>query len=408
MQVGGEMNLVGEDGKSHELPMSVLANLRYDEAALALDKSGRVVRSARYYDDTRAVIKIDKGGEKPSVDPAHRLIIAERRDEAPCVLYCPEERLTREELDLLDLPGGTLVLDDLLPAKPVALGESWKLSDATLAALLCLDAVGWSDVECMLGEIKDGVADVAAAGNASGAIGGISTEIQLKIKYRFDVAAGQITNFAMLIKEKRGVGHIGPGLDTVAKVLMKITPIYASRTLSADVIQRLPKASTPELLALDYTPAGGLFHLDYDRRWYVTGDEPKLAVLRLVDRGELVAQCNVSALPVVKKPVTLAEFQRDIQRALDKSFGQFTGAVQTTNEAGYLVFRATVRGDVGKLPIEWIYYLIQDRQGHRVSLAFTFQENQRERFGAADQGVVAALRLSEPPTPTAAKPAQAR
>jgi hypothetical protein len=408
MQVGGDVKMVGDKGEAHTLPMSVLANLRYDEAVLALNKSGRPVRSVRHYDDTRAVIKIDKGGEKPSVDPARRLIIAERAEGAPCKLYCPRARLKREELDLVDLPGGTLVLDDLLAGKEVALGESWKLADETLAALLCLDAVGWSDVECMLAEVKDQVADVAAGGNVSGAIGGISTDIELKIKYKFDLAARRMTNFAMLIKEKRAVGHIGPGLDTVAKVLVKITPISASPTLSADVIRAVPRASTPELLALDYTPGSGLFRFDYDRRWYVTGDEPKLAVLRLVDRGELVAQCNVSALPEVKKPVTLAEFQHDIEQALGKNFGQFTSAGQTTSATGYAVYRVGVQGTVGQLPIEWIYYLVQDQKGHRVSLAFTFQESLRERFAAADRGMIDALRLTEPPAPTAARAATAR
>ena len=32
----------------------------------------------------------------------------------------------------------------------------------------------------------------------------------------------------MLIKEKRSVGHVGPGLDTVAKLIMKLQPIAAS------------------------------------------------------------------------------------------------------------------------------------------------------------------------------------
>ncbi len=404
LQVGGEFKFVADDGKTTELPMSVVANFGYDESLLALDASGRPARSVRYYDDARAVIKIDKGGEKPVFDPARRLIIVDRNDKSPCLLYCPTATLRREELDLIDLPGGTLVLDEVLPTEPVALGESWKLADTTLGALLCLDAVGWSDVECVLGTLKDGLADIAAAGRVSGAVGGISSEIELKIKYKFDVRAGRITAFAMLIKEKRAVGHLGPGLDTVAKVIVKITPKSASRALTPSRIRQIPKRTTPKLLELGYVPKGGQFRFRYDRRWYVTGDDPKLAVLRMVDRGELLAQCNLSALPKVKKPVTLAEFQRDVERSLGKNFGRFTSASQTVNEAGYAAFRVVVQGKVSELPIEWIYYLVQDRQGHRVSLAFTLQQNLRERFAEADRRVVEALQLTEPPTPTAAKP----
>jgi hypothetical protein len=405
LQVGGEFKFVADDGKATELPMSVVANFGYDESLLALDPSGRPARSVRYYDDARAVIKIDKGGEKPAFDPARRLIIAERNDKSPCLLYCPTATLSREELDLIDVPGGTLVLDDVLPTGPVALGESWKLADTTLAALLCLDAVGWSDVECVLGQVKDGLADVAAAGRVSGAVDGIATEIELKIKYKFDVRAGHITSFAMLIKEKREVGHLGPGLDTVAKVLVKITPKSASPALSESRIRQIPKRTTPELLELGYVPKGGQFRFRYDRRWYVTGDEPKLAALRMVDRGELLAQCNLSALPNVKKPVTLAEFQRDVERSLGRNFGRFTSASQVVNESGYAVFRVVVQGTISELPIEWIYYLVQDRQGHRVSLAFSLEQSLRERFADADRHVVEALRLTVPPTPTAARPA---
>jgi hypothetical protein len=284
-------------------------------------------------------------------------------------------------------------------------GEPWKLTDETLVALLCLDAVGWSDVQCVLGEVKNQVADVAAAGNVSGAVAGIATELELKIKFKFNMAAGRITDFALLIKEKRAVGHIGPGLDTVAKLLIRITPIATSRSLTSEVLARAPQTPAPELLALSYAPKHGRFRLDYDRRWYVTGDESKLAVLRLLDRGELVAQCNVSALPAVTKPVTLPEFQRDIERTLGKNFGQWSSAGQTTSEAGYQVYRVGVKGTVSQIPIEWIYYLVQDRDGRRVSLAFTFQESQKDRFAAADQGMITALRLTEPQAPTAAKPA---
>jgi hypothetical protein len=125
----------------------------------------------------------------------------------------------------------------------------------------------------------------------------------------------------------------------------------------------------------------------------------------MVDRGELVAQCNISPLPKLEKAIPLAEFQRDVQRTLGKNFGQFVNAGQTINESGYAVFRVVVHGDVGGLPIEWIYYLVQDRAGHRVSLAFTLEQSLSERFATTDKAMVAALALTEPPAPTAAKPA---
>lgn len=403
LQVGGDLKLVS-DGEATDLPMSVIANLKYDERIRALDQQGRPSRSVRYYDDARAVIKVDTGGQRPALDASHRLILVDRPSQSAPLLYCPTSALSREELDLIDVPGGSLLLDELLPDEPVAFGESWKLDDQALAKLLCLDAVSWSEVTSTLGELKDGKAEIAAAGTLNGAIGGVATEIELKAKYRFDLVHRQVTFLALLIKEKRAVGHVGPGLDTVAKLIMSITPIKSSKYLSRQVVAKLPDRSA-DASELAYSAVSGQFRFQYDRRWYLTSDDAKLTILRLLDRGELVAQCNISLLPGTKKsPTTLAEFQKDVQTSLGKSFGQFTHASQSNNDAGYLVYRVVARGEVSQLPIEWIYYLIQEPMGRRVTLAFTYEQPLAERFANADRPLVRQLRITEPPTPTAAKP----
>jgi hypothetical protein len=403
VQMGGDLKLV-TDGQPKQLPMSVVANLKYDEQLLATDDQ-RPTRAIRYYDDARAVIKVDKGGEKPALDNAHRLIAVEKQAKRAAVLYCPAAPLAREELDLIDVPGNSMLVDQLLPAEAIALGQSWKLSDQGLCELLGLDAVSWTDVESVLGEITEGVAHMAAAGSVSGAVGGVSTEIELKAKYRFNLKQQRVTYLALLIKEKRAVGHIGPGLDTVAKLIMTFTPLASSEHLSQAALATVPDKLTPEMLELSHTGLAGGFRFEYDRRWYLTSEDPKLAVLRLLDRGELVAQCNVSPLPNGQKSsANLAEFQHDVQDSLGKNFGQFVNASQGTNDAGYTVLRVVARGVVSQLPIEWIYYLITDGKGQRVTLAFTFEQDLEERFAQADRVLVSQLRLTEPPAPTAAKP----
>jgi hypothetical protein len=395
------------DQKPKTLPMSVIANLKYDEQLLAVDDAGRPSRSLRYYDDTRAVIKLSQEGGKPKLDDGHRLIAVERTGDAAPVLFSPASALNREELDLIDVPGSSLLVDDLLPPNPVAFGESWKLSDQCMTNLLSLDAVSWTDVTCVLGEIKDGIAEVAGAGTVNGAAGGVSTEIEVKIKYRYDVSRQRIAYLAMLIKEKRAIGHIGPGLDTVAKLIVSITPLASSQHLTPEVVASVPQKFTPDLATLDYAAPSSQFRFPYDRRWYLTADDAKLAILRLMDKGELVAQCNVSLLPGEKKsPVALEEFQRDVEASLGKNFGQFTHASQSKNEAGYLVLRVVARGVVSELPIEWVYYLIQDSEGRRVSLAFTYEQELTERFAQADRAMVQQLRLAPAPTPTASKPVE--
>src|SRR5262249_5358801 len=159
------------------------------------------------------------------------------------------------------------------------------------------------------------------------------------------------TYLAMLIKEKRAIGHVGPGLDTVAKLIVTINPLKESKHLTPAVLKDVPQGYRAELSQLGYTSAARNFRFLHDRRWYLTTDDAKLAVLRMVDRGDLVAQCNLSYLPGdTKSPPNLADFQRDVQDSLGKNFGQFVTAGQETTKAGNRALRVVVHGTVSQLP----------------------------------------------------------
>ena len=115
----------------------------------------------------------------------------------------------------------------------------------------------------------------------------------------------------------------------------------------------------------------------------MTSEDRSLVVMRMVDRGELVAQCNVGLLPAKTdkdKDVTLQDYQHEVQTSLGKNFGAFVAAGQRTNKSGYREYRVTATGQVSDLPIQWIYYLIQDKSGPAVSLAFTLEQSLEERL----------------------------
>ncbi len=74
LQLGGEVKLAAS-GKQTALPMSVVANIHYDERLLTDAAPAEPLRrSLRYYDKANVVIKIDKGGQKPALRESRRLI----------------------------------------------------------------------------------------------------------------------------------------------------------------------------------------------------------------------------------------------------------------------------------------------------------------------------------------------
>jgi hypothetical protein len=153
-------------------------------------------------------------------------------------------------------------------------------------------------------------------------------------------------------------------------------------------------------MGLLYESRRGRFRLTYDRRWYVTADEPRLAVFRFVDRGDLIAQCRVS--PVAAKspdrPITLEKFQKDVRYSLGDHFLQFVQATQWRDNSGSQVFRVRVKGEVKELPIEWRFYLVAHASGRRVALAFTVEEGLAKRFGDADRRLVESIAILPPET----------
>lgn len=406
LQVGGEILLnAGGTGsvenKLKRLPMSVAAKLQYEEQLLtARETFAGTARTGRRYQQARALIEIDQSKQEAALAGEHVLISAERTG-SEIALFSPGKRLSRDELDLIDVAANPATLDDLLPNRQVAIGESWPNNADQLAALLRLDAVSLAEVNSLLAEYDaaTGQATISLAGTVHGAVGGVATEIEIKSKYVFSTSAQRVVRFALLFKEKRSVGHVGPGLDVVVKQLVVVKPLASAQLLTADDLKALasPADESARRLVLD-SPQNG-FRIEHNRNWFITSDDRKLTVLRYIDRGELVGQCNLTPLDPItasKNDLTLAGFQSDIEKSLGERFGQFVSAKETTDSQNRRVYRVVTHGKVADLPIQWVYYLLTTADGRRLSVAFTMEQSLVERFGNADELLVKGIELTTP------------
>ncbi len=396
IEVGGDLTVV-EDAKLRRLKMSVVGNLAYLERSLEIPtQPDRPRRSIRQYNAASATIKIEDSSFTPAL-AGDRTLVGVQVDDSGSTLFCPHGPLTREELDLIDIQGNTVLLERLLPDQAVAVGSNWKHSGQLMAALLRLDEVGKTAVQSKLVSVKDDAALIEMAGQVEGAILGVSTTIELKGKYQFHIQAGRVTWISLLIKENRSIGHAGTGLDVVARVQTTVTPGAAPGSLSDKALTGVPLRPAPELTQLIHRSPDDGWEFYYDRRWFITAESAEGLALRMIDRGELIAQCNVAAVEKAdtSKPVGLDAFQKDIQRALGERFGQFVKASQRSNDAGYRIYRVEAQGKVEELPILWIYHLVMHADGRRVSFAFTMEGELFDQFQGADESMVGTVRFAE-------------
>jgi hypothetical protein len=397
VEVSGDLKVI-EGGKVKKLKMEVLANLNYDERTLqTADGPKTPLRSARYYDKAGAAIEVDRNRFTPQLRDQQRLI-AVQIDGPEVTLFCPRGPMTREELDLVDIQGNSLAIDRLLPEEPVEVGAAWKASEEAVAALLRPDAIGKNGVRCVLKAVENGVATVEWEGPVEAAFAGVSSQIETKGKLHFDTRSGRVTWFALLIKEDRDIGHVSPGLEVISRTQVKITPIAESSHLNDEALANLPLAPDEELKRLVYQSQTGGWTFTSDRRWFITSDEDQRATLRLVDRGDLVAQCTVASLPQVamEKLRSLEDFQKEVRTGLGKHFERFIEAGQRANEANYREFRVVAEGKASDLPMRWIYYYLADQSGRQVIFAFVVQADLAERLADADRQLLGTVRLIEP------------
>lgn len=398
VQVGGEMKYA-EAGKPQQEKMSVLRELDYFEKTLDIgNETSDVWRSVRDYQKASAKVTVGEDGFQRTLPPQHHLIAAEASKQAT-TLFSTNGNLTRDELDAIDIQVNTLLLDRLLPEKPVAVGDEWAHSPELMAAMLGLDEVAKCTVQSTLKEVNKSRALCEMTGQVEGSINGVSTKIDIKGKYRLLLATKRVDWMGMLIQEDRKASFVEDGVDAVSRLDIRLKPVDTPESLADAAVAKLATKATPASTALCFESPGGDWQCRHDRQWHPHYDRPKNTVVKLrrVDRAGAGGHCIISTLPErdPEKLPTLEEFQEDIRRALGKNFGEFVEASQAANDANCRVYRAVAHGTDSDIAMRWIYYLVADPQGRQVALTFAVEQKLVDRFADADKPLVKSLRFNE-------------
>lgn len=397
LEIQGELKLNADGKKPTTSPLQVTCKQSYLERLPAPDSPLSRLAALRQYDLARADFQIGRSNHTTELDETRRLIALQAQD-GRLLAFSPHSPLHRPEADLLDIPCNTAVIHQLLPRKSTGVGETWTASDLTWAQLLGLDTLQQNQVQFKIDRWEGDAAMIVAEGTLQGSVGGVATDLDVKGKLQFDRTTGRITWIALGLNEDRAIGHAEPGYKVTMRLRASLEPTADAGPLADRAVTGLP---------LDLAEAGGLvvlpadragLRLLTDRRWRLMTHRPDRVVLRLVDRGDLVAQCNLSPLPPLAagRQLSLEEFQDDIRQSLGESFQQFADAQQGV-EAGRRQLRVVALGQASELPIQWIYYHISDDQGRRAAAVFTIESELVERFAEADRPLLAGVEFVAPP-----------
>lgn len=374
-----------QPNKAQLLPLKVEANFDY------FQRMTKPTQAVRYYQAAKGDIELNKTKRSSELAGDNRLIIARLSDKAGVNIEMASiaSTLVQGELELIQNPLDPLTICQVLSRDNVKQGDEWKPDDKDLAKLLGVNEISESDVKVVLKKVEPGKARLYLMGSVDAIVNDSTTKMEISGIVSVDLDKQIVTALKAGIKELRNPGQIAPGFDGDTKIILrcelgKETPQLANAALrnqTADrrIRQRLEWASE------------GNFVLTYEPRWKLIASEPEAAVLRFVDGGELLTQCNLVQLPArpADKPLTLEEYKAEVAKVikLDKN-AQILDAQASKTETGLNAHRVVVGGEEQGLPVNWYYYHVANHDGRQVTFVFTLTGEVSDRVASVAQQLV--------------------
>ena len=395
--------------KREEKPLAVRVEARFACVQRDLEPGpGGVRRAARWTVQAAAARNGEVIPEDSALRPEVRLLVAELR-EGSAFVSSPGGPLTRPELELVQGPADPLCLPGLLPEKPVAVGDRWKVGADAARSLSGYDALASNNLEATLEALDDASAKFRIRGEVRGAALGGEGTIACDGTATFDRKAGWIARLDLERAEARKAGAVEAGLDIKSTLSLERTPTTeVPPELGDAAVAALPARPPAGSELLRFLPVGGGYTFLHDRNWHIFSESPRQAVLRRLDHGEVVGQLNLARGPNAGRGrhQDLAQFRDDIRAALARSFGRFVGEgdIEGTEPGGYR-HKVAVGGRVGEVDVLWLYYLIADAKGDQLLGTFTLAAAQARRFADQDVQMIGSLAWMPDPGPA---PAPAR
>jgi hypothetical protein len=399
MKLTGEMRFQ-KATSSVPLKEEMSARHVYPERVLQVG-TGAVQKTARVYETAQAAFVVGDDRFEKTLRGDRKLIVAQRYQDQATV-YSPAGPLTRSELQLTGDHFDTLSLPQFLPGKEVAVGDTWKIPAAAVQAACNFEGLTEHSLTGRLESIQDGIAFFSLSGGATGIDIGALVKAKIEATGRFDLKAKRVVALEWKQKDQRDQGPVSPATTTETIITLGRAVIQQPPSLSDVALVPVPEGLTvpPPLLQLDYRDPQGRFSLLHSREWHIVSENKEHMVMRLMDRGDFVAQ--VTLTPWINagkgKHLSVEEFKSKMNESSGWQAEQELQAGEVQGQEGRWVYRLSEAGHMDQLAVLQNFYLVAAPDGEQMVLAFTMTPKQADKLGARDLSFVGGLEV-----PAAAK-----
>ena len=386
MTLAGEIKVTRDD-RPASLPLAAKATHEFAERVLAAGEGGLAEKVARAYETANAVITAAGERSERTLRRERRLFVAQRYKDQPFV-YAPAGPPTREELELTAEHFDTLALTGLLPGRAAAVGDTWKVHSGVAQALCHFEGLSEHDLVCKLEEVKGGTARVGVAGSASGIELGALVKLKVEASYQFDLEKRRLTWLEWKQTDDRQQGPASPALTARGTTTLTRAPVERPEALSDAALVSVPADfKVPEhLTGLEYRDPKGAYDLVHAREWQVVGAPQGKLVLRLMERGDFVAQATITVWTRAPKGQRMSddEFREAMARTPGWEPEKELQAGSVPSGEGRYTFRLSQLGRMDGAPVMQNFYLVVSPEGEQIVAAVTLSPKKAEQLGSRD------------------------
>ena len=386
-----QKDLERDEDEYRTLPMKTLAKLGYFQRFTG---KGTDVQAIRYYDQAKGKYEILKGRAGASLLDNNRLVVVrvKSKSEKRIQMASVKDALAQHELELLRNPMDPLSVASLINKKGAETGKYWKPTDSGLANFLAVDRVIRNDVKIRLKDLDTDTAILHVTGKLRARVDDVSTDMEVAAIIKVELGEQQkLSKIKMNLREIRQPGQVAPGFDGKSSISLVLQPNNSCKELSNASLAKQTKGRVIEQQLQWQSPG---LRIKYDPRWRVIASEPEAAIMRFVSNGDLLAQCNIVQLPArpVTNPLTLNDYKKEVARIIAADdFATIVGAKEFKTENAVRGLSVVVEGKEEGVPVTWLYYHLNEKDGRRLTFVFTLEREVMNAFLPADRKLVDGL-----------------
>ncbi len=390
LRIEGTLLTPSQKGTS-EWNLNSSGKFAFDQRRFPSDATGPLaVRGVRRFATAETESIVGKDHATSVVLPPQARLIHLYGGEYQLLQLSPDVRLTRPQVDLLQIPCDPIVATGLLPARNLKdQHEKWNADSWVVPMLVGVDAVVSQSATCQLKSLSASEAVVTFEGTAEGAVTGSATKVTLKGELTFDRIHQFIRAFKAVQSEKREPGPFSPGLNVKATIAWTQTTAAPASDLPDSMPVQVPDE---QKLLLTLATPGQVFLL-HNRNWHVFHETAEMVMLRMMHDGSLVAQCNISPSPSVPagESTSEQEYLDEVQSALAERKGAVKSSKIHEDINGWRIHHVRAVGKASEKTLIWDYFLCTGKSGQQTSLIFSYAEEDKKWVAGSPEQMIGTL-----------------